>query len=143
MRKLILLIIPAMLFISCQNTQTVELVKEVYADGVQKQLIQYEIRGADSIAVHEINYHRDGSLKMEGDILDGLREGEWVSWYPDGTLWSKGSFTKGKRSGGSWAYYANGILHMEGNYEDGKKVGIWKVYDSDGTLETKQDFSDK
>ncbi len=143
MRKLILFIIPAMILLSCQQKQTVELVKEVYPDGVQKQLIQYEIKGVDSIPIHEINYHRDGSLKMEGDLIDGLREGEWMSWYPDGTVWSKGYFAKGKRTGESKAYYPNSILHMSGTYEEGRKVGIWKVFDNTGKLQKKQDFSRK
>jgi len=140
MKKLVLLLMPAILFFSCQQTQTIEVVEEVYADGVQKQMIVYEVSGSDSVAIHQTDFHRDGSKKMEGDLINGKRDGEWFSWYPDGTIWSEGSYENGKRTGYSKAYYANGIVHLEGSYKDGKKVGDWKVFNSDGKLETTQEY---
>ncbi len=32
------------------------------------------------------NFYQDGSLQMEGELVNGLREGPWAYWRPDGTV---------------------------------------------------------
>ena len=86
----------------------------------------------DNQCVHEVNYYDNGALYMEGDIKDGLREGEWVSYFLDGKVQSTGCFEKDLRTGKSLVYHENGNLWMEGYYKDGKQVGLWVYYDEQG-----------
>lgn len=124
---------------SCQAKE-IQVVEQIHEDGSPKIVFDYLVQGGDSIALHEIQYHDDGSLLLEGVYQDGLREGEWVSWYPDGTIWSKGYFSKGERTGKSWVYHPNGKLYMKGSYQEGKKIETWLVYDEDGIVIAKKEF---
>lgn len=124
---------------SCQPKE-IQVIEQIYEDGSPKIVFDYLLKRGDSIALHEVQYHNDGSILLEGDYQNGLREGEWISWYPDGTVWSKGYFRKGKRSGKSWAYHPNGKLYMKGSYEEGKKIGPWLVYDEEGNVIANKEF---
>jgi len=133
MRKLITLFIMGIFLASCQP-QKIQVVKEVFKDGTPKSIIDYEVQYGDSIPIHRLDFHINGSKRMEGDFVNGKREGEWLSWHPDGTIWSKGFFKNGKRTGKSRIYHSNGKLYMKGEYLDGKKIGEWMVFDEDGIL---------
>ncbi len=138
-RKSLYLIGVLVLFASCQPRE-IQVVEKIHEDGTAKVVFDYMLKGNDSIALHEVQYHDDGSLYLEGIYEDGLREGEWLSWYPDGTIWSKGYFSKGERTGKSWVYHPSGKLYMKGSYENGKKIGTWLVYDEEGIVLAKKEF---
>jgi antitoxin component YwqK of YwqJK toxin-antitoxin module len=141
MKKLFLFFIAAGIFTACSfKKEEVRVVEEFHKGGQAKIVFVYEVDGNDSIPVHEIQYHKDGSLLLEGDYKDGLREGEWKSLYPDGTTWSKGYFSKGKRHGKSWVYYPSGELRMKGTYENGKKIGKWITFNEEGIIISENEF---
>lgn len=127
---------------SCQ-TKEIKVIEEIYKNGATKKTVQYQLKGSDSIPLHEIQYHQDGSKYVEGSFIKGEREGEWMSWYPDGTVWSKGYFANGKRTGKSWVYHPNGQMYMKGEYLEGEKVGLWLVFDEQGNVVGQEDFSKK
>jgi len=141
-KKLLILIISigSVYFFSSCSSKKIEVVNEFYENGQAKIVMTYKVQMGDSIPLHEIQYHKDGSVLLEGDYIDGLREGEWISHYADGTIWSKGYFLKGKRTGKSWVYYPSGKLRMKGSYENGKKVGKWFVYNEEGVVVTEDEF---
>ena len=76
----------------------------------------------------------NGAKKLEGQLVNGERHGNWKAYYENGLLWSEGSYWHGKRRGFSSIYYNTGKVKMEGNYANDLKVGMWKVYASDGSL---------
>ncbi|MBK9291467.1 MAG: hypothetical protein IPM52_07555 [Bacteroidetes bacterium] len=82
--------------------------------------------------VKEIQYHPNGVKSMEGPLKDGLRHGEWKSWYEDGNLWSVGSFVNGLRHGKGIVYHPNGKKFIEGAYLNGERVGKWYWWDEEG-----------
>ncbi len=83
-------------------------------------------------AVKEIQYHPNGAKSMEGPIKDGLRHGEWKSWYEDGNLWSVGIFVNGLRHGKGIVYHPNGKKFIQGAYINGERVGKWMWWDDEG-----------
>lgn len=64
---------------------------------------------SDVTSGHRREYHRDGRVKAEGSMRDGLLEGPWYWYRADGTLLRTGSFRRGE------------------------KTGTWTTYDRDGT----------
>jgi antitoxin component YwqK of YwqJK toxin-antitoxin module len=139
MKKYLYLALVALIFSACQTKQ-IQVVEDIYENGNPKIVFDYLVKSNDSIPLHEIQYHEDGSKLLEGEYVDGLREGEWLSWFPDGSIWSKGYFSKGKRTGKSWVYHPNGQLYMKGTYENGHKIGLWLVFDEEGNVEAQQEF---
>jgi len=139
MKKLLYISGLVFLLASCQPVE-LQVVEDYYKDGSPKMVMDYLVKGGDSIPVYEIQYHDDGSKLLEGNYVNGLREGEWTSWFPDGKVWSKGYFSAGKRTGKSWVYHPNNKIYMKGSYEEGKKVGLWLVFDEEGNVVGKNEF---
>ncbi|MDP3442023.1 MAG: hypothetical protein Q8T08_04100 [Ignavibacteria bacterium] len=102
-------------------------------DNGQPMLIRlYAIVDGKKTVVKEVHYYASGSKKMEGPIVNDMREGKWTSWYEDGSIWSIGTFTEGLRSGKGIVYYPNGTVFMEGAYIEGKRSGNWIWNDTTG-----------
>lgn len=76
----------------------------------------------------------NGELKMEGNSLNGIKEGKWTSWYESGTIWSETHFENGKRNGSTATWYSNGRKRYEGFYKDDKESGKWTYWDENGNL---------
>ena len=74
----------------------------------------------------------DVEMEMEGNYVNGEKEGEWVGYYENGTLRAKGNWVDGKQEGKSVMYYTNGEVWAEGNYVDGKKEAESVMYRSTG-----------
>lgn len=126
------------LLLSCGNGNT-ERVVESYPNG-QPSLVQvYDHNGQ---WIKEIQYYESGALMMEGAIKNGLREGEWKSYFEDGKTQSTGFFHEGIRTGATTIYYENGNLYMEGPYKDGRQIGQWSYYDEQGYLLRIDDYGE-
>lgn len=122
------------------SSKEVQVVNAFYENGQAKIAMTYKVQMGDSIPLREIQYHKDGSILLQGDYIDGLREGEWISHYADGTIWSKGYFLKGKRTGKSWVYHPNGQLYMKGSYKNGQKTGKWIIFNEEGIVIAEENF---
>ena len=102
-------------------------------------------------------YHKNGQLRAEGNILDGKLIGLWKYYYENGQIeretdisdgnngYVKKYFKNGKLSfqggmkdgvddGLCKSYYENGQLKAIGNIKNSKGVGVWKIYNQDGQL---------
>lgn len=139
MKKLLYIAGLLVVLSACQPVE-IQVVEDFYKDGSPKMVMDYLVKNGDSIPIHEIQYHADGSKLLEGNYVDGLRDGEWLSWFADGRIWSKGYFSQGERTGKSWVYHPNGQLYMKGSYENGTKIGLWLVFDEDGNVVGKDEF---
>lgn len=49
-------------------------------------------------------YHKDGSMYAQGELVDGQPDGYWEWFRKDGTKMRSGSFNKGKQVG-EWTTY--------------------------------------
>lgn len=109
-----------------------------------------------------INHDYSGVWKMYGDngeivisctYENGIKHGNYISYYPSGNKNSEGTYIDDVKNG-YWTYYLCGDVCEEGSYVDNKKHGRWIVHDMDkiileqydhGTLEYTYElpYSDK
>ena len=75
-----------------------------------------------------------GRSLMEGQMLDGRRQGVWTSYLPNGRVQSRNVFENGVLNGITTVFHENGVLYYSGNQRKGKPFGEWKFYDTQGTL---------
>jgi antitoxin component YwqK of YwqJK toxin-antitoxin module len=97
------------------------------------QTIEYDVvngvREGDFII-----YYPNNKIQMIGKLSNNKNVGEWKYYFINGELESVGQYVDDKPSG-SWKWYSPGEkLLEEGNFVDGKKDGVWKNYDSLGVL---------
>ena len=141
MKKLIiglLSVFMAVLMLSC-NRHTTEKVLSYYEN---EQPMKVQLLNSKGEAVYETEYYEDGAVKMEGDMKNGKREGEWKAYFPDGKVQSTGTFKNGLRTGKATVYYANGNLYMEGMYKEGRHCGKWTYYDEQGYVLRTDDYGE-
>ena len=58
--------------------------------------------------VPERVHYADGTLKMQGTLLDGEMHGEWAWYRRDGTVMRTGAFDRGKQVG-TWRTYERSV----------------------------------
>lgn len=126
--KVLLPIVLAFVLMACGDDLT-EKVINTHENGQPAKVFFYD---KDNQCVREVDYYEDGTVYMEGEIKNHLRDGEWVSYFPDGKVQSKGFFKDDVRTGKSLVYYENGNLWMDGYYTNGRKTGLWIYYDEQG-----------
>ena len=71
----------------------------------------------------------------QGELLNGIRQGNWLFYYDSGQLLLKVNYDNGKKNGREITYYENGMILSEGEYKNGKRVlPTWSIYDESGNL---------
>lgn len=76
-------------------------------------------------------YNDTFKLYSKGKLINGKREGHWVSYDIADNLTEDGYYKNGVKSG-HWKYFLNRHLTSEGNYKSGKRCGVWREYYLDG-----------
>lgn len=103
-------------------------------------------------------YYEDGSLKAEGQLENGIKNGTWKFYYPSGALSSIENYADDQLDGeieyfdehgnkiaheqwnggvqvdSSFYYYANGSMEKKGIFMDGLYEGLWRFYFESGAL---------
>ena len=87
-----------------------------------------------------VEVYDNGQPKIKGLLVDGERDGLWVSFYEDGTRWSEENYREGKRDGRTINFHPNGHLRYRGQYVDDEKTGLWQFYDEEGKLAKEMNF---
>lgn len=124
MYKFILILVPVF-FINCNNSQT-----------LNENEIQ-EVAKTEKF----MEYHPNGKIKIQGDIVKGIRQNTWKSFYENGNNWSETTYLFGARNGIYKLFYPNGNLKVHGVYENDKKIGIWYFYNENGQFEKELDYN--
>jgi hypothetical protein len=89
----------------------------------------------DTLQNGHAQIHRpSGGLLMEGDKLNGKRNGVWTSYTEQGGVQSRNDYVDGVLQGQSIVFRPNGAVYYQGEHRIGKQVGAWKFYDEQGTL---------
>ena len=138
MKKIILALSLILTLASC-DAQLTEKVEVAYPNGQPELVLLFDKSGE---CVRRVEYYESGVVKMEGEIKDGKRDGEWTAYFPDGRVQSHGYFKDDKRTGASTVYWNNGNLRSEGFYTEGKHSGKWKWYDEQGIFLREDDYGE-
>jgi antitoxin component YwqK of YwqJK toxin-antitoxin module len=88
------------------------------------------------------SFYPDKTLKAEGLVTNGKREGVWTSYHPNGNKQSENEYVNGVLHGKTFTTFPSGQIMYIGYYNDGKYDGQWVYYNSDGTL-SKEIFYEK
>ena len=80
--------------------------------------------------------------RVQGKIIKGKREDEWLEYYVNGSLESKSYYKSGKEEGEAFWYYQNGKLEIKGNYKGGKEEGEFLSYDVNGRVVYKYNYKE-
>ena len=67
-------------------------------------------------------------LKLQGNYLNGNRDGTWTEFYQDGKRKTELNYSNGKFSGLQSYWSSNGNKVEEKNYIHGKQQGLWTIY---------------
>ncbi len=79
-------------------------------------------------------WYDDGQVKMQGEYVDGVRDGLWRSWYPDGRMRGEGRLHRNKRIGTWTMWHDNGQKRIETAYDKGLAHGRSTAWDADGNV---------
>ena len=137
MKPILYLFIIVFLF-SCNAP--IEKIVETYPNNQPKRIDFFQEEDGKEVKIEEKYFYQDGKLKMEGEVLNDKREGEWKAYFNNGQLQSVGFFKANKKTGIKKVYHENGQLMIEGFYENDKEVGRWKFYNEKGEKTKEQDF---
>ncbi|HEV3416454.1 MAG TPA: toxin-antitoxin system YwqK family antitoxin, partial [Pirellulales bacterium] len=83
-------------------------------------------------------WYPNGKKSLEGEYVDGLKQGPWKVWYDNGKLCRTENYLNGKLEGTWKIYHDDGTLKAEETYRDNKRDGRWIAYDSLGKLPNDQ-----
>ena len=64
----------------------------------------------------------NGQIAIEGEVVNGLREGLWKWYYPNGKLKRTSIYKKGKKNGKTIYFYTNGNKKSEIYFIDDKNI---------------------
>ncbi|MDG1176614.1 MAG: hypothetical protein P8N07_12595 [Flavobacteriales bacterium] len=95
-----------------------------------------------NITEKHLEYHENGNVKVKGDLVKGIRQNTWYSFYENGNSWSESNYLFGKKNGIYKLFYSNGNLKVHGVYENNIKTGVWFFYLENGQFEKEIDFNE-
>jgi len=97
--------------------------KKVNFDQLQDRNGLYYLTNSDKPFSGEVVAYANGRVEFEGDLKDGLREGEWTYYYPSGQKKMEGEYVYGLKEG-TWTYWKeNGQQDVVEIYKMGKRLG--------------------
>lgn len=129
MRHLSQLAFATVLLVGCGGGGTALPYRETAVDG--KVLVDGQLVGGVQDG-NWIYYWPDGSRRAGGPWRNDKREGRWLWWHRDGGLATSGSYVNGLQDG-LWQYvHQGGKRASEGSYREARQHGPWRYWDSSG-----------
>lgn len=121
------------------DTAGVVIYSEVYQKGVKIGEGIIDVKGIKQ--GHWKEYYENGSLRGEGDYLDGGRIGPWKFYHLNGKIEQVGKYRNGGKPHGDWIwYYDDGSVRREEVYVNGKEDGTMIEYDREGNILEKGEY---
>lgn len=139
MKSFFTLLIIALAVAGCKP-ETREHVAEKWPNGQARLVYTMEIQDGKEAKVFEKQFHENGQLLLEGELVDDKRNGVWRSFYDNGNKWSQHSFIDGEKHGASSNWYENGNLRFKGLNDRGTPIGTWLFYSEDGKLANEKNY---
>ncbi|WP_396162346.1 trypsin-like peptidase domain-containing protein [Flavobacterium sp.] len=87
-------------------------------------------------------YSNNGKTIIQGNYVNGLKDGKWNYFSESGNLTSEEVYEKGILNGMYARYYDNNKLYEKGNMTNGKKNGDWVSKYYDGALKSIYNYKD-
>ena len=84
-------------------------------------------------------HRKDKSVRVKGNYVVGLQNGEWIYYDSNGEISSTESYKKGLKDG-KWTKRNGRIIEF---YKDDKPFGHWEERDADGDLKRTKEYSAK
>lgn len=76
----------------------------------------------------------NGVLIEKGEFVNGLKNGEWITYSRKGKLIRKINYENGLLNGKIELFYVNGKTKVNGQFEKGNKIGKWIYYTEKGKI---------
>lgn len=76
----------------------------------------------------------NGSIQVEGMVVNGKRSGQWTAYHPAGNKQSENNYVNGELDGKTVVYFPSGQIMYIGYYTNGTSDGQWLYFDEEGTL---------
>lgn len=87
--------------------------------------------------VNKETYFDNGQMREKYSVdLNGLKDGEFLSFYDNGQIEYKAFYKKGKKNGVVYKYYPDGELAFKMNFVEDLQHGETYYYSKDGILES-------
>lgn len=87
------------------------------------------------------SWYENGQTKMVGNLVQGLRVGQFIWWHQNGTKQLMGQYDRSGNKTGTWRWWhANGIKSIDGSYTDGQPDSTWQWWNDQGELVNEEDF---
>lgn len=83
----------------------------------------------DTAKVYVKQYYENGSVRIEGLLVNNKRSGKWVAWYENKEMWSICNYNDGRRHGLNETFYENGVLRYSKTFNNDTVDGSWTFYD--------------
>jgi len=125
--------------------ETGKLKSENFFSGEASWYIEYHDNGSIKMEGKMVNgvsdslwtyYHENGEIQSIGYEKNGLKEGKWKFFFESGTAKSEGNFTSGEPNG-KWTYFHenSGAIASEGEYKEGQQDGNWRLFFENGQVQ--------
>lgn len=91
-----------------------------------------------------VSYYPSGLTEQEGEYVQGLKEGNWISYYEgEGKpIMEDSHYSSGELDGPYTSHHQTGKEAIKGTYRKGKQQGNWKWFTEEGVLEAEVVFED-
>lgn len=88
------------------------------------------------------NYERtySGKLIEKGEFINGVKNGEWITYSKKGSLIRKYNYVNGALNGKVELYYLDGKPKLIGEFENGNKIGKWTYYTNKGKVRIEGEY---
>ncbi len=115
---------------------------EQYFDGIlEGQFYEYNVLGDVMIEGEFVNGLREGDWTItvnnyteKGSYLENVKDGVWRYYYTEDSLYFVGNFIDGTPDGEHIWYFKNGKVKEKGKYIMGIRDGEWRYYNELGKL---------
>jgi len=144
-RCIVVLLLVLLTITSCNRVNSVPEVKESYADGKPKVVMEYTTDEQGNKKLYKETHYFPGEKKyIEGKYDETQsRNGTWTSWYDNGQKNSEIKYVNGKENGAYHVWHPNGKPYIKGHYDMGVKIGTWSFYDTLGKVTNETKFDKK
>ena len=141
-KRILILVFPFVILISCSGNKLKEEIVDKYQSGAPKKIEYYRISGSNKELAKEVRFYENGEKSMEGEFLNGNKNGHWTTWFENGNKQSEGYFKDGFREGAGPVWNEDGSRLYEGYYKHNKADSIWTFYKAGGEILKKVTYKD-
>ncbi len=89
----------------------------------------------------EIYFDDTKKIKVKGQIIKGLKEGQWTYFYENGNIERIEEYILGELNEEYKIYFETGEIKIKGSMKYDKMNGMWKSYYKNGNIQMESNYS--